>query len=340
MTMAAPGQRVGSPAGGGVFEARPFGPEIDARGGFHHFGDVGPAHAATGFQKIELAVFVATDELGVRRAGLHPKGPHHLAHEALQGPVVFAIVGQGSGAENATAVGHFHGRGEVLRGLAKQHLPLERQGIHVVHVAGLELLHQVAVALVAQPVDDAPELLLGVYFFDTGGAGFAARLHHPGRSRGVGEVIDGGVVEQPDERRHPQARIPGLHAHGQLVAEVTRGGLPHAGAAKLLAQVGRFLHIEIIEGHDAVDDVLAHQPGHAIGHILVGLQCIIVRGNVKNLVQTLAGPGLPLQVFAGDEVNGIARRLAGFQKRDTFEVSRDAEEGHVQSIRMGRETGL
>src|SRR6266436_1847367 len=47
------------------FEAGPFAPEIDSRGGFDDIGNVRAADAGGDFNEIELAVRVSTEELGV-----------------------------------------------------------------------------------------------------------------------------------------------------------------------------------------------------------------------------------------------------------------------------------
>ncbi len=79
------------------------------------------------------------------------------------------------------------------------------------------------------------------------------RLQEPGRRHAAAELADAFVVEHVHERRHRQAIVLRLDPHRQLVAEVPRRRLAHAGNAQVLAQRRRLLEIEVVERHDAVD---------------------------------------------------------------------------------------
>jgi hypothetical protein len=52
---------------------------------------------------------------------------------------------------------------------------------------------------------------------------------------------------------HADTRFPGSRAHGQFVAKITHRREAHAGNAQVFAQRGDVLHIEFVEGDDAVD---------------------------------------------------------------------------------------
>lgn len=67
----------------GDFDAGPFGPEVDAGGGFDEIGDVGAADAGGGFEEIEAAV-VARDEFGVGDAEVQAEGGEDIAIEGEQ----------------------------------------------------------------------------------------------------------------------------------------------------------------------------------------------------------------------------------------------------------------
>ena len=77
---------------------------------------------------------------------------------------------------------------------------------------------------------------------------------HGGR-HALGELAHFRVVEQMHELGHVQACFHGLHAHGQLVAKIARGGLAHARNAQMLAQRGGHFQIEIVERHYPVDNL-------------------------------------------------------------------------------------
>lgn len=65
----------------GDFDFCPFSPEVDAGGGFDHFGDVGSADARRCFEKIETPVVAAADEFGVGDAANESERVEELAIE-------------------------------------------------------------------------------------------------------------------------------------------------------------------------------------------------------------------------------------------------------------------
>src|SRR5712691_8258879 len=65
----------------GDFDARPLTPQVDARGGFDHFADVGAAYARGTFQKVKLSIAARADELGVGNAAHQSQGLDQIAVE-------------------------------------------------------------------------------------------------------------------------------------------------------------------------------------------------------------------------------------------------------------------
>ena len=252
-----------------VFQFGPLGPQIDAATGFDHFGNVRPPYPTAGFQEIKFAVVVRADPFGVARAVLHAEGFHHLGGVFAEGFIVVAAEFADHRLKNTAAVGHLEGGVEVLTDAAKDHLPVETQRIDVIDVSRFELLYQTGVPLVAEFVDDLPELFFGVNFFDPGSTCLEAGFDDPGSRDGIGKVVDLIVVEQGTEGRAADAPVAGLDTHGQFIAEVAGGGLPHAVDAERLAQEGGFFHVEIVEGDDAVYFSFAHQPGRSENHVVV-----------------------------------------------------------------------
>ena len=62
------------------FQLRPLAPKVDSRCRFQNICDVRAADARRDFEKVEIAVSIALDELSMRRAGLHA---HRLDQAAI-----------------------------------------------------------------------------------------------------------------------------------------------------------------------------------------------------------------------------------------------------------------
>jgi hypothetical protein len=116
------------------------------------------------------------------------------------------------------------------------------------------------------------------------------------------------VVEHVYERGDRDALVARLHTHRQLVAEVARRRAAHAGNAQMLAQVGDCLHVEVVEGDDAVEPARARQITHGIGD--VGLLEEVDKGHRKELVDSVARPGFVFQVLRGDQNRVTAEAFA------------------------------
>ena len=185
--------------------------------------------------------------------------------------------------------------------MREEDLALVHDGIDVEDVAGDEALQQVIRLLVAQALDNGPEFVLGMHFADADGAGHRPRLQHPRRRYAIEERRKLSVIQHVDEVGHVQPRLGGAHAHGQLVAEVARGGLAHAGDAQVLADHGGQFDIEIVERHDAVEHARARQIADGVAHVdWVPLSAAIRQ--VEDLVDRLHRPvRFMLQAFGGDQ---------------------------------------
>ena len=101
---------------------------------------------------------------------------------------------------------------------------------------GDEALHQVERALVAERRIHLVQLVDECAPFDADGARQHARFQNPRRQERASvnsrTLI---VVQQVNKIRHQQSGFHRAHAHGELVAEVARGGFAHAGDAQMLA---------------------------------------------------------------------------------------------------------
>ena len=86
-------------------------------------------------------------------------------------------------------------------------------------------------------------------------------------THGAGTRSINAAMQHVDEIGHVQPRLGGPHAHGQLVAEIARGGLAHAGNAQVLAQHGGQFDIEIVERDDAVEDACTRQVADGVAQV-------------------------------------------------------------------------
>jgi len=140
-------------------------------------------------------------------------------------PVVAAKSAESRGSrrvEDAAALGDAEGRLAIAATDGEDHLALPHQRVHVVDIAGNELLQQVVRLLVAQFVEGAPDTLAVVELADADGPGLEARLQHPRRRHGGHVLAQPVVVEDAGESGHADAGRGGGDAHGQFVAEAAR----------------------------------------------------------------------------------------------------------------------
>jgi len=120
--------------------------------------------------------------------------------------------------------------------------------------------------------------------------------------------------------------------HGELVAEVAQGGRAHAGDAHVLAEFGGGLHVEFVEGDDAVDFYGARHVGDGVDHLLERE----VFGDVEDVVETFAGPVGVAALLEGKEDDAAAEPLGLAQKFLAFDVGRNAK----KSERLWHWSGL
>ena len=118
-----------------------------------------------------------------------------------------------------------------------------------------------------------------------------------------------------------------LHAHGELVAEVARGGLAQTGDAQVLAQRGGLFQIEIVERHDAVDLLCARDVTDASDHH-IHLPLLVHVGHVEDFGDALGGPvGLVFETERGEQQHAAALPLALAHKLLPLLVTREAKDG-------------
>ena len=98
----------------------------------------------------------------------------------------------------------------------------------------------------------------------------------------------------------------GAGAHRQLVPEIARGGLPHAGNAQVLAEQRRRLDVEVVERDDAIERAGAGQVADALQQVVAR----DVAGDVEELVDRLTWPVGLLQRIDGQQQNRAALFLA------------------------------
>ena len=195
----------------------------------------------------------------------------------------------------------------------------------MIDIAWLELLHQKTMPLFAKPVDDVPQILFVVHFFDAHGRGLRTRFNHPRCRDAIRKQVDFIVVEQ---RRECRNRYPGLlrfHAHGQLVAEIAGGSLAHARNAEFLADGGGLFHIEIIECDHNVNLALPHQPRHPLYDVADVFRGVLLLLHIENVIERFPWPCRVAQARFGKQINGIALRLASTQEVFPFEITGDTE---------------
>ena len=98
-----------------------------------------------------------------------------------------------------------------------------------------------------------PQVLGVPQLLDPDRTGHGPRFQHPRRSHAVHELTNPVVIDDPDELRDREARVPSSHAHGELVAEIADLGFSNAGNPEMFAQVGGDFAVEVIERDNAVE---------------------------------------------------------------------------------------
>ena len=123
-----------------------------------------------------------------------------------------------------------------------------------------------------------------------------------------------GVVEDVDELGDEDAGVPRADAHRQLVAEIPRGRLAHAGDAQVLAQEGRGLDVEVVEGDDAIEAFGAGQVADALDEV-VGRRAL---AHVEDVVDGLARPVGRGQRIEREQQDAAARARHARRKSAPF----------------------
>ena len=118
-------------------------------------------------------------------------------------------------------------------------------------------------------------------------------------------------------------------AHRQLVAEVARGGLSHARHAQVLAQDRRRLHVELVEGDDAVDVLGLRHVAEAEHHV-VDVPGLVDIGNVEDFVDALARPGGVFQAVRGDQQHAAALAPALLQEFGALVIACQADNRYLR----------
>ena len=123
----------------------------------------------------------------------------------------------------------------------------------MVDVAGDEPLEEIVRAAIAAASSAGQRSSVVVIFLmPIAAADERGFMTHGGAIRAVHSRISASL-SQSDEVRDGDAGVSGAHAHRQLVAEMARGRLAHAGHAQVLAQHGGELDVEVVERDDAIE---------------------------------------------------------------------------------------
>ena len=149
--------------------------------------------------------------------------------------------------------------------------------------------------------------------------------------RAVCELADALAVERVNEVGDEYAAFARLQAHRQLVAEVARRRVAHAGQAQVLAQGCGGLNVEVVERHDAINLARARE-------VADGARERVERevgGHVEEFVNRLARPvGVP-KLCARDEHDAAALSLARAHELLPLLVARDAQDCERALIGQG-----
>ena len=113
------------------------------------------------------------------------------------------------------------------------------------------------------------------------------------------------------------------------------GRLAHPGHAEVLAQGRGLLQIEIVQRHDAIDDLAARQVADA-GEQVVELPLHVHVGHVKRLGDGLARPRRVAEALGGDEQHTAAEAVRFAEEVVALVVGRQAENRHRGIMPTGR----
>ena len=163
---------------------------------------------------------------------------------------------------------------------------------------------------------------------DPDGGGRPAGLEEPRAIGVLQEVIKSVVIGDGGEGWDGDAGAGGGFAHGELVAEGTRGGLAEAGEAEVLAGQGGGFEVEFVEWDDACDGDVAHEVGDVRERLLGGE---VFRHGVE-AGEDVAGPIGVAEFVHGEEVDVAAERGNFAEEGLTFFVGADGEDGGARHV--------
>ncbi len=103
------------------------------------------------------------------------------------------------------------------------------------------------------------------------------------------------IVEDTGEGGYGDAGVVGTDAHGEFIAEEIRGAQAHAGNAHVFAQRGDQFHVELVKSDDAVEVMLAGEPGDRANDLLGGHDA----GHGEEIREDVARP-----IGVGEALNG------------------------------------
>src|SRR5205085_2182361 len=110
--------------------------------------------------------------------------------------------------------------------------------------------------------------------------------------------------------------------HRELVAEVARGGLTHAGNANVLAQTRDELDVVVIERRETVDLPRAAEITECVDDRLRVLEV----GEREHLVDVLAAPWFVELLLDCQEDDGAPFLLTRLDELVSLEIRRDADD--------------
>src|SRR6204780_2358743 len=313
-------QHVGRLAGI-CFDARPFAPQIDARGGFHNIGNVSATHARGDFDEIEFPVRMGAQEFGVRDAAYQAQRLDQFAIDLLQQLYFRGGAQKRARSEHASLVRSIERRRAVGVGLGENDFAFGNDAIHVEDVAGYKLLEQVMRLFVAQLIEQRPQIRGGMNFLHADARSLRAGLQEPRRIHARHKFLQSGVIEHVNKFRDVDAVLFRAAAHGQLVSKMAHGGEAHAGNAQVFAKRGGVFHVEFIERNDAVNRLPARHVTDGVDDRPGGQ----VRGHVEHFVDRFARPVAVAEFFYRKQQHAAALVFAGAQEFLAFFVGGDAE---------------
>src|SRR6266568_8930959 len=120
------------------FNLCPFAPEINACGSLDHFSDIGASNARGSFEKVEVAVVVASDEFGMGYATHKSKCVHDLTIQFFQNCFVLRSTGNCASGKYAAFMIHVERWFSIMMSFSKDDLMIGNKGVDMVYLSGDE----------------------------------------------------------------------------------------------------------------------------------------------------------------------------------------------------------